>query len=967
MFMRSSARFTLQLLLLATVVPGCQSGRRDTDQAGGPRVRGVNINDPVQPVPFDRPITLAAARNEWTSFAIQLSDLPEPARGRSLSMRLRPLRQQAGPAIDVAQYSAYEVLSLPIDVNRAGYVRHTGLLVQDRTLPRALLPVKMNKGVINLATLRSPHDATSAGSHADPLLWVDLQIPPETPAGEYSARCDLVESGNKAPLASVELRLTVHDFVLPDERHLLMISRLDWDDLQRLYPQRFEAVRPQFISRNDERYAATVRTLDQLVTMAQEHRTQVIIPRLQPIVKWLPDRPPQVDWKGIDSVLQPWMRGDVFRDRVPLGLWALPAPDGLAAYDPDSRMAYWSEAASHFDHNGWLSRAAVFIESFGGRSVGAAESIQLSADAARVLNVHDDLRVMVPLEEDQIQLAGENNPNLVNPKKASRLIAASPGLVFEPPLQTWPADVPRPQQWLRTDVAGLVPYIGAGGDERDVCLWSWLAFLRNASFVLWGSPLPRTDTPAEPADPDDLVWFYPGEWFGVDAPVPTIQLKWLRRAQQDYEYLWLARQRGEQTNALVMARLMTKTVEIQPTQPRDPTYALMCGTTDPAAWAEAKRLLAACVLLREPGEEADPARRNELNLQMLRWAEPQEQPRLLARKATWHIEPPDPQNPGNWTSLRVGIDIYNPSDMDLQADENLLQWTSVTPPWQVNPHPVAIPSLPTYGVQRFPMDAKFNLDALRNVAHRRPLELTFVDGFHHRRSHLRIVLPVAACEPRRPGVTFDGKLGDWQIEDAIIHDAPLISMFNRPAIQQQEMELAQSPATVYTAWSEDDFYVAFKLAGVGSAQVTSTRNFVEYQFRRAWGEDLCEILVQPVYADNSVGPVLHMVCKPTGHWIERKGDPRRSVDPWQPLEGVSVRYVATMDQDWRGEVAIPWKAIADTGKGRPKLLRFNFSQHRDATGESASWAGPIDFGRDEGFMGLLHLRETDEPGLVRTP
>jgi hypothetical protein len=186
-------------------------------------------------------------------------------------------------------------------------------------------------------------------------------------------------------------------------------------------------------------------------------------------------------------------------------------------------------------------------------------------------------------------------------------------------------------------------------------------------------------------------------------------------------------------------------------------------------------------------------------------------------------------------------------------------------------------------------------------------------------------------------------------------------------MQQQEMELAQSPATVYTAWSGDDFYVAFKLSGVGAAQVTSTRNFVDYQFRRAWGEDLCEILVQPVYADNSAGPVLHMVCKPTGHWLERKGDPRQSVDPWQPLEGVRVRYMATMEQDWRGEVAIPWKAINDSGKGRPKLLRFNFSQHRHATGESASWAGPIDFGRDDGFMGLLYLREPDEPGIVRNP
>ena len=40
----------------------------------------------------------------------------------------------------------------------------------------------------------------------------------------------------------------------------------------------------------------------------------------------------------------------------------------------------------------------------------------------------------------------------------------------------------------------------------------------------------------------------------------------------------------------------------------------------------------------------------------------------------------------------------------------------------------------------------------------------------------------------------------------------------------------------------------------------------------------------------------------------------------------------------------------------PTLLRFNFSQHKAATGESATWAGPVDFRRDEAFMGLLYLR-----------
>ena len=53
-------------------------------------------------------------------------------------------------------------------------------------LPRALLPVTMDKGVVNLAAVRDPADATNPQSHPVPgntteplLFWIDLHVPPE--------------------------------------------------------------------------------------------------------------------------------------------------------------------------------------------------------------------------------------------------------------------------------------------------------------------------------------------------------------------------------------------------------------------------------------------------------------------------------------------------------------------------------------------------------------------------------------------------------------------------------------------------------------------------------------------------------------------------------------------------------------------------------------------------------------------
>jgi hypothetical protein len=453
------------------------------------------------------------------------------------------------------------------------------------------------------------------------------------------------------------------------------------------------------------------------------------------------------------------------------------------------------------------------------------------------------------------------------------------------------------------------------------------------------------------------VWFYPGSWFGVDQPLATVQLKWLRRAQQDFEYLWLARQRGEVINASLMARLLTKPVEIQPGQVPDPAYALMTGTADPSAWSEGQRLLASVVLLREPGQIADKDKADALALDVLHWSRPQDAALLMARTAEWGF------NPGNnqWLSLNLGLDIYNASDT--KPDQNRLQWTSVPRGWEVQPQPASLSALATYHVDRVTAQARFNRDALDAKDHH-PAEITFTNGFNNSESKLQFVLPVAPTDRLGPGMKIeDGKLDDWSGADAI-QSGPLVRMLNRPALQKQELQYADQPATIFTGWGDQSFYIAFKLAGVSPGASKATRNFVDYQSRRAWGEDLAEILIQPVFDDGTLGPLLHVVCKPTaGQWVERKRDPRLFADPWQPFEGSGIRYTARLDDggQWNGEMAIPWRVITDRDRGLPKFLRFNFTQHVHTSGQSASWAGPIDFGRDDSFMGLLVVRESTDP------
>jgi hypothetical protein len=636
-------------LLVAGWLVGCASMAKPgtTRLHLTPRVHALDVSGAAEPVASAGPLAVQGARNEWVTFAVQLTDLPP---GGNYSLRLRPPRQAAADAtIPAGAFEAHQIVTMPVDVNRAGYVRHTGLTAAVSDLPRALLPVAQTNGVIDLRPLRTEaarprvaDNRPAAFGAAPPRLWIDLHIPAGAPAGDYAGACELFEAKSNKPLATLPLTLTVYDFALPDERDLRMVGRISWESLNRLYPDRFEGLAPRLLARNQPSCAAAVRTLDQLMALAQRHRLGLYVPRLQPTVKWpvreSPSVDPAVQWDDYDQLVGPWLGGGAFADGAGLAFWPMPVPDYLNQFDRRSQLAWWSEAARHFDQADWLSRAPVWMDSAGAGRVRPAEAVELSQRAGQILRLHKGLRVALPLEEDQLQLSERDGPEMIDLATADRLWAAAPGLVFAPPTELWPDKGPRPQHWLRTDLPGLVPYAGAGGDQRDLRLWAWLAFLHNATLVAWGDALPAAASAGEPADPDDTTWFYPGQWFGLDEPVPTVQLKWLRRAQQDYQYLRLAWDRGERINALVMARLMTKPVEIQPGQASDPVYALMCGTSDTRAWDEVHRLLARTILLRTRGRQADTAEQQALYLDTIRWAEPQERPLLIGRTVRWLVD-----------------------------------------------------------------------------------------------------------------------------------------------------------------------------------------------------------------------------------------------------------------------------------------------------------------------------------------
>ncbi|HXE54746.1 MAG TPA: hypothetical protein VN541_17125 [Tepidisphaeraceae bacterium] len=959
---------------IACLLSGCPDAR--SGDAGGSHtgtahphdatLSAINLSDPIRPVPGQSAIHLAAAANEWTSFTLE-------ARGvfaaRPNFVRFTYPQTSAANPIDPANLATYQILPMPVDVN-PGYVRHTGLNTANRSIPRALLPEPLANGMLSLSAFRDPTAPTNSRMHPNGgsvLIWVDLHVPANTPPGTYTANCELTDAQNHVIGATVPVELRVYDFSLPDERHLQMVGQLGWNRLGALYPQWFgDTITPSLINRREPRYAKTVQTLDQMMILSQANRAALVAPGLKPTVKWPAGAPPEIDWRELDALIAPWLSGEAFADHVPFRYWPLPAAQSLNQYDPKSRLDYWSAAAAHFDQLGWLANSAVPL-SLKPRGIPTqTQARDLAAEAAQILAANPNVRVTLPLEDDQL---GESGP--IQPADRHRVLTAAAGLISTARPPGILAQDRARQHWLRTDLPGLVPYDGAGGDERDVRLWAWLAFLRQADLILWDHVLPATNVPEKPADANAMTWFYPGEWFGIDQPVATIQLKWLRRAQQDYEYLWLARERGEVINALQMARLITKPVEILPGQAADPAYSLMSGTSSPEAWDRAMELLARTILLRKPGTRVDENQQRALYIQTLQWAEPQERPLLMPRSTAWSMQGPrkDGFGPprGNWINLKFALDIYNASDTT--PDHNQLRWEPPPPEsgWEVHPEqPVEVARLQTYHVQPATLSARFDLEKLSPDA-RSPVGADFIDGYSNKAvSRLSVRLPVAASDRREGPLALDGNLDDWSDADAF-QNGPLVLMMNRPDLQKQQLRSASVNARVYSGWGRDNFYLAFALEGL-SVDEHQAHNDVYYQARRAWGEDLCEALIQPVYSDNTLGPVLHVVFKPNGAlWVEHKLASAGETDDWRPIEGAGVRYATTTGEGrWHGEAGIPWKLICGSDREIPTLLRFNFSQHRAATCESASWCGPVDFGRYDRLMGVLYVRTPRDLGIVNT-
>lgn len=536
-----------------------------------------------------RRITLRGAQGETVAFQVMV----QPG-GRALpGVDVRPseLRGDAGGGIAARQFSRFREWYLPVTVRSASPGGSAG----PGDYPDALIPAETPGWGL-------PLDVVAGRTQG---VWIDLAIPRSAPAGTYRGTVAVAAAGRT--LARLDLALSVQDFALPSERHLRW--RVGYDG--------WEAVPRHFrVPEGSAEWLGMERQLYRLVW--EGHRiaptTHYNNPRLETRGK---GDALAIDWAGFDRRFGGYLDGSAFGDGVPLNVFSLPIdlhrgwPTRVGP-DPEKVDAATLRAASrltarHWDEKGWrLEDAFVYVAD----EPDPSRYASIRKACAAIRDGDPRIRTAVAFYREFA-------------RQARSIVADLGGLVTMWEVAGDHLDLPalRGRQAAGETVGfyqGGEPFQGGEALDDDglaLTTWPWIAwrygldtlFLYNMTEwdyerldgarvpwaggkrQIWENPLNQSW-----ATNGQGVLVYPGQYVGVRGVVGSIRLKEMRRGMQDYEYLWLARQRGGGARADAVCRRLVPRA-LHEAGPLGQVGARGHWERDPRAWAAAREELAEAI------------------------------------------------------------------------------------------------------------------------------------------------------------------------------------------------------------------------------------------------------------------------------------------------------------------------------------------------------------------------------------
>lgn len=931
--MRRGATFvwTAALAFLA----GCVSG------AGTPRAvqiwpvpassvvfpDSVPASDPQVFSESEKAIRLDGAINEIVSFQLALkAAAPGGAAVRNLTVS--DFRQ--GDAVIPAERTRiYRERRIVVEDYPAWYLRLTPHLKKSRAYPDVLIPIAAPQGALPIELLP---DCTEA-------VWVDVHVPPGTEPGAYSGRVQVQTEGGATQ--SLDVRLTVWPFAIPQTRHIAVVAGIDTAALLRHHVAvDGRPYSPSRLSREDPFFEKASAVVDDTVRLLHEHRLSPVLWDLRPARRMAADGTLDLDWSDYDRLVSGIMDGSAFEDRAAALAWPLPiderepSPDlhgGLGSPTYERLITdYLRKCVAHFEQRGWLDRHFVWMPMASGSR---AERYRTFERLGRLFKgVDSRLRLVCPLSPMSLEPYGYLN---------------DPFIDLSPFVDIWypPADQADGRAMARQRAANKRAWLSPGRPPYSGSL-SVIASPTDAESLAWqayrfgyeGICLPVVNDwgGAEREGPADserkLLW--PGRPYGLGGPVPSIRLKRLLRSVQDYEYLWVLDRNQRPAVATILAGDLfryagTDCFNEHFLDSRGPGWV-----TDERAWAMARRLMARelQIALRRQGGGGDGQPQEALALQeQLEWS------RLVAavRRTQVVVEGVkarfEPQDVAAPVRVEATVSFFNATPRPFEGH---LSWTSLPEGWKPEDNKAVGPLQPTRSARTVIRASapviRPNTDGVVPVQ----IALQETDGEPSLfRGRLCILLSQRIGKP----VVIDGRLDDWPLATNVASDFVLVGATDVPKTGRPSPDRPSQLTTVFACNDDEALYVAFNCAEIDLAGRRITRsNYIRYDDLWPTGEDLVEMVLDPTGQAVGPGDLYHIIVKANGALIAEKGiqclDRVAPVAPWPAAITAAVDDRARPDC-WTAEVRIPLSALGQRGD----VIGINFARLDPRRGEYSAW------------------------------
>lgn len=921
-------------LLFVVSVAGCigalGSGTPPAVWATGPsrRVLGPEIPDPENAyyARRDNVVRLSGAAGETVAFELVVTAASGTAAGLELTAD-----NLTGPGGTISADGIRAYQQMPVTIARFPnwYLRKYGLSEQ-RSFPDALVPLPVTRtGAAATATAGRPLTVRAGSSAA---IHVEVTIPSEAEAGDYKTTLSLTSGGRYRVATPVELR--VRPIRLRQQDALPVAALVQVGPIlaaeTNLDPHNLRVA----LESPEARMA-----IQRVITLFHDHGITASCPEIKPRLTQAQSGAAGLDWTAYDDFCGPMIDGAVFSDNWSAWRWPIPAdmlqPRPAQYGGMDSAMYltllkdYLAQCAAHFAEKGWLESGFVYFD-YPTNDNPAQEDMQrvrrLIAAAHQGDRRMTFVSTLIPqsmrpfgwFEHRYEDLTGEVD------------VWATPARYQHP------ATLERLQgmgkkTWLLPD---RPPFSGSLAVEAPLVharSLAWQAFLQGHEAIFlphttqWPEDL-MTRSIEEPEQRSDTWLVYPGRFFGVDGPVPSMRLKQLRIGLQEYRYLRLLESLGRAETARLLAGSLIKAVGSDAYGDNYQDALPNRRVDDAALWDVARRILMDETEIASGGAAADArleanrgdwvellgaTRRLDAWVESARVKALPKEGYAITFDAVVRTELRTPVD-GNFAFAALPSDAEK---MDTETRVTGLQEMGVAKRRLA----VKTPQLPVCDLEGH-FNQPITFDAGGSGVITTPAVLSMVQ-----------VRPVEAP------IRVDGRLADWPPgAQNVAGDFRIIGADENP-----ERPRAEHQTIAYFCQDGDTLYIGIHASAPSGSWLGDTRktNVVAYEDLRPTSGDLVEIMIDPTGAATRPDDLYHIVVQSTGDPVFEQGvsvsPPIGKVGTWP---GKRPEYAVTREgSGWTAEVAINISALGKTS-GPHRIWGVNLARLEPERGEYSDWA-----------------------------